>query len=29
MDKIFHITERGSSLATEVRAGVTTFLAMA
>ncbi len=29
MDKLFHITERGSSVATEMRAGLTTFLAMA
>lgn len=29
MDKIFHITERGSSVGTELRAGLTTFLAMA
>ncbi len=29
MDKFFHISERGSSTATEIRAGVTTFLAMA
>ncbi len=29
MDKLFHITERGSTVATEIRAGVTTFLAMA
>ena len=29
MDKFFHISERGSSVATELRAGLTTFLAMA
>ena len=29
MDKFFHISERGSSIGTEIRAGVTTFLAMA
>lgn len=29
MDKYFHISERGSSVATELRAGLTTFLAMA
>ena len=29
MDKFFHIGERGSSVATELRAGLTTFLAMA
>ncbi len=29
MDKFFKFTERGSSLGTEVRAGITTFLAMA
>lgn len=28
MDKFFKFTERGSSLGTEVRAGITTFLAM-
>ena len=29
MDKLFHISERGSSVGTELRAGLTTFLAMA
>ncbi|MGV0341279.1 NCS2 family permease [Corynebacterium mastitidis] len=29
LDRYFHITERGSSIATEVRAGVVTFFAMA
>ncbi|HSJ35680.1 MAG TPA: NCS2 family permease [Acidimicrobiia bacterium] len=29
LDSYFHITERGSSVGTEVRAGVTTFLVMA
>ena len=29
MDKFFHISERGSSVGTELRAGLTTFLAMA
>ncbi len=29
MDKFFHLSERGSSVATELRAGLTTFLAMA
>ncbi|WIM68355.1 NCS2 family permease [Corynebacterium breve] len=29
VDKFFHITERGSSIGTEVRAGVVTFFAMA
>lgn len=29
LDKFFHISERGSSLGTEVMAGLTTFLAMA
>ncbi len=29
LDRYFHITERGSDVGTEVRAGITTFLAMA
>ncbi|MBZ8176334.1 NCS2 family permease [Corynebacterium poyangense] len=29
LDRYFHITERGSTLATEIRAGVVTFFAMA
>ena len=29
MDRLFHISERGSSVGTELRAGLTTFLAMA
>lgn len=29
MDKLFHISERGSTVQTEIRAGFTTFLAMA
>lgn len=29
LDSYFHITERGSSVSTEIRAGVTTFLVMA
>lgn len=29
LDRYFHITERGSTVSTEVRAGITTFLAMA
>lgn len=29
LDRYFHISERGSSVATEVRGGVTTFMAMA
>ncbi|MBM6775287.1 NCS2 family permease [Olsenella profusa] len=29
MDKFFHLTERGTSAGTELRAGLTTFLAMA
>ena len=29
MDKFFHIGERGSSISDELRAGLTTFLAMA
>ena len=29
LDRYFHITERGSSIGQEVRAGATTFLAMA
>lgn len=29
MDRLFHISERGSSVGTEIRAGLTTFLAMA
>ncbi|MDX1467805.1 MAG: NCS2 family permease [Acidimicrobiia bacterium] len=29
LDRYFHITERGSDVGTEIRAGITTFLAMA
>ena len=29
LDRFFHITERGSTVATEVRAGLVTFFAMA
>lgn len=29
MDRFFHLSERGSSVGTEIRAGITTFLAMA
>ncbi|MFE1349953.1 NCS2 family permease, partial [Streptomyces sp. NPDC058757] len=29
LDRYFHISERGSSVGTEIRGGVTTFMAMA
>ena len=29
MDRFFHVTEKGSTVRTEIMAGITTFMAMA
>ena len=29
MDRFFHVTEKGSTIRTEIMAGITTFMAMA